>query len=285
MRERKLGRHSPLEAVRSVVGKIEQRRSERVHLTIPILVAGLDEGSFSEETRTVVVNRDGARIILRQPVRAEDTVRIFNLENNSEADFRIVGPTSFSTDQGIEWGVECLKEGVNIWGVDFPPPPGGADAFALLECLKCHKKFFWPLTSMEIEVLQTTGVIHNFCDSCGEQTSWAFEDVNLRPKAPPGSALAAARPQEERRSGKRSVAKVPILVRDRKGKVEVTKTENMSKGDFAAVLAMDLAPGDIVTVVCPYTASGKNVERKGKVLRRESAPISGRRFYAFCYTA
>src|SRR5690348_5858771 len=103
------------------MGSHGQRRSDRIRMAIPILVAGRDPsaGEFAEETRTLVVNRGGTLILLKHPLHADDPLRIFNLISDAAADFRVVGPTSEVTSEGTEWGVEYLKDGVNIWGIDF----------------------------------------------------------------------------------------------------------------------------------------------------------------------
>ena len=71
----------------------EKRNTERILLTIPIRVSafGGSDGGFSEETYTVEINRDGARIALKHRVEPGDTLRIANMENLREADFRVVG--------------------------------------------------------------------------------------------------------------------------------------------------------------------------------------------------
>jgi len=259
-------------------------------LTIPIMVAGFDPSGqeFAEETRTLVANREGALIALKHALAPESTIRIINLQNDAAANFRVVGPTRLDTAQGTEWGVECLREDMNIWGIDFPARSEDASkASALLECQACHKKFFWPVTLIETEVLGSTGIIQNFCDNCRQPTPWTFADVNRRPQQiSPSSAdspSGAPPPGQDRREAKRLLMKVPVLVRNKKGELEIAKTENMSPGNLAVVLVMDLAVGDSVTIVCPYTLTGRNLERTAEVLRRETLTSQGRRLYGMRY--
>ncbi len=70
-------------------------------LSLPILVAGLDPAGqeFTEETRTLVVNREGALILLQHALAPEETIRIINLQNDAAANFRVVGPTRLATPQ------------------------------------------------------------------------------------------------------------------------------------------------------------------------------------------
>lgn len=272
----------------------EQRRTERLLLTIPIRVIGFDAetGEFSEDTHTLVVNRAGARIALTHRVVAEDTIRIINLENYNEADFRVVGPTRLAGTEVAEWGVECAEPGRNVWGIELPPPLAaeGSEAGALLECRVCHTQGLWPVTLMDVEVLDSTGIVQRLCDQCGKPTYWTYADVTRRPREFPPSELAAPAPRvvkvkkaTEKRTDKRLGMKLPILVRNQKGEEEKTKTENVSKGGFAVSLAMELTEGDVVTVVCPYTPGGQDIEQKAEVRRRAKFPFGGMRLYGFRY--
>jgi hypothetical protein len=269
------------------MNQTEQRKTERLLLRIPVRVMGFETttGEFSEDTYTVVVNRTGARIALRRRVSVNDTLRIINLENYSEADFRIVAPTGWAGSEINEWGVECLEPGRNIWGIEFTAPLAG-EAGALIECQDCRKQAFWALTPMEVEVLDTTGLVQRHCSQCGKPTAWMHADVTRRPKEFPPSEVFAARPQsaeaekeKEKRRNKRLGMKLPILVRGPFGQEEITKTENLSKGGLAVSLAMDLAVGDIVRVVYPYSPGGESIEQKAEVRRRAMYAFGGRRLY------
>jgi len=268
----------------------EQRRSERILLSIPIRVIGMDAsaGEFTEETKTLVVNRGGARIALQHRVAADDAIRIINLENYSEADFRVVGPTLLSGQEAAEWGVECTDPGRNIWGIELSSPLSseGSEAGALLECRACHAQGFWPLTLMEVEVLNSTGVINRTCTKCNKTTYWTYADVTRRPREFPPSEPVAPAPREadvkkgiEKRRYKRMTLKLPIMVRNQRGEEEVTKTEDISKGGLAVSLAMDLVEGDILSIVCPYTPGSQDIPQKGEVRRRAKFPFGGKRLY------
>lgn len=269
----------------------EQRRSERIRVSIPIMVAGLDPSGaeFSEETRTAIVNREGALILLKHSLAPQQNIRIINLQSEAAADFRIVGPTRLATDEGTEWGVEYLKAGMEIWGVDFPfrPEEKQGQASALLECLTCHKKYFWPLTLVEIEVLESTGIIENFCNACVKSTSWVYADASRRPPQATSSVGVTSLPKAqsgiERRENRRLLLRLPVLVRNHKGEREEGKTENLSHADLAVALALDLAVGEFINVICPLTTSGKNLERSARVMRKDKFSAKDRKLYGMRY--
>ena len=262
-------------------------------LSIPIRVMGTDltGEAFTEDTNTLVINQAGARISLKARVVTDDSIRIINLDNYSEADFRIVGPTLLSEGAVAEWGVECSEPGRNIWGIELPPPLSreGPDAGALLECRACKSRGFWPVTLMEVEVLNSTGVINRACTKCGKTTYWTYLDVNLRPRAFSPSEPVAPAPKEaevkkkiEKRQDKRMGMKLPVFVRNVAGEEETAKSENISKGGLAVSLAMDLKVGDQIEVICPYTGS-QDIPQKGEVRQRATFDFGGKRMYGIRY--
>ena len=77
---------------------------------------------------------------------------------------------------------------------------------------------------------------------------------------------------------------MPVLVRKPTGEEQTSKTENVSLGGFAAVLSMDLRPGERVTFVCPYNSNGQNIEQEAEC--RWGAPVTpggAKRIYGFRY--
>ncbi len=268
----------------------EKRNSERLVLSVPIRVMGsdLDGEEFKEDTHTTVVNRTGGRIVLKRRMAGGEAVRVVNLENYNEADFRLVGRLTPPEAESGEWGVDCLESGRTIWAIDLPPPlpAGGAEGGALLECRACHQQGFLAASLTELDVLESSGIIVRDCNKCGKPTYWTFGEVTRRPHqfppsepvAPPARKVAAPK-EVEKRVHKRMAIKLPIKVRNQKGEEDVTKTENVSKGGYGASLWFDLAEGEQVAVLCPYTEGGPNIEQKAEVRRRAKFDFGGRRYY------
>jgi hypothetical protein len=265
-------------------------------LAIPVrvLAFGGSGGDFSEDTFTVQVNRAGARIVLKHRVAPGDDLRIINLQNLAEADFRVIGPTRLDRGQVAEWGVECLDSSRSIWGIDFPAPFPGEDARAgaLMVCRGCGREVLSVLSLMEVEILEAIGSLNRLCDQCGELSCWVYADITRRPQAQPG-APEPAPPTEpppayepggiERRAHKRLPIKLPVVVRNHKGEQEISKTENVSKGGFAVCLGLMLAVGEVVRVVCPYTEDAHNMEQKAEVRRRANFTPGQRWLYGMRY--
>lgn len=276
------------------MAEAERRVSERLSLRIPIHVMGFGtaDGDFTEDTETMVINRTGARIVLKHHVAADDTLRIVNLESHAEADFRVVGPTRLQGEEVSEWGVECTEKDRNLWGIRLPPPlpQVGPDAGALLECRACHAQGFWPVTLMEVEVLDSTGEIVRACSPCAKNTYWTYADITRRPREFSPSEPSAPKPREaeirrivEKRKLKRIGLKLPIFVRNKNGETEISKTENLSKGGLAVQLAMELHVGDVVSIECPYTSGTEDILQKAEVRYRATFSLSDRRIYGLRY--
>jgi PilZ domain-containing protein len=270
----------------------EQRRSQRLRLRIPIRVIGfaLGKDHFSEDTVTVEVNREGALIKLNQKVVPKSDVRIINLESYKEADFHVVGPSRMEAGQISEWGVEYIDKRHNIWGMDFPAISNFEEQEGvLLECRACHKQELKMVSQMEVDALNSTGILAFPCDNCKKLTYWNYADPARRPAVLPPADLVSPpdAPKDEKgiekRIAKRMGMKMAILVRNAKGVEEITKTEDVSKGGVAVALSMDLAVGDLVTIVCPYSGQGQRFDQKADVRRRASFTFNDRRIYGFRY--
>jgi hypothetical protein len=217
-----------------------RRRTERLLLSIPVRVEGFGVSGqkFSENTRTVIINRHGASIQLKQPVTPGLTLTISNLMANRGAEFRVVGPTQPRSDEGGEWGVECKDEKRNIWGIDFPPVQDEeSSCSALLECRRCHNVALTPLSLVENDVLSASGLLTKECQTCGRPTPWGYNEKQVA-IPPPGQEpepsikeiIEPPRPDSTRRSHLRVALRLPIRVRSYYGAEEVGKTENVSKG-------------------------------------------------------
>lgn len=274
----------------------EKRNTERILLTIPIRVTafGGSAGGFSEETYTVEINRAGARIALGHRVETGDTLRIVNLENGREADFRVVGPSRVEEGGTGDWGVVCLDADRCLWDIQFSPPLNvqASEAGALLKCGDCGAQSFCNLRAWEIEILES-GPLQRFCEKCGAPTNWQYANHHVGieagrppeppPKPEPPTTKLPPGTWANKRAFKRLAMKLPILVRDKKGGQELSKTECLSKGGLAVSLGLKLEVGDIVAVFCPYCEGGQNFEQKAEVRSRVTFFHGERWIYGLSY--
>jgi hypothetical protein len=257
-------------------------------------VYGFDSarGEFFEDVSLRIVTATGACVSLQHEVYADDILRIVNWETYTEADFRVVGPTKMEGTRVAEWAVESLHKDRSIWSGEAPSSPREGvetDAGITLQCRACDQIMPRIITRMEVEALDSTGIIAVNCDHCNKATYWTYAEPERRPKAYPPFPAVAPPPRVERvkkvvntRAHKRLKLNMPILVRDKQGKEEVAHTENVSVGGFAAILSLDLAVGEKLNYICPYACGGQQIEQQAEC--RWSAPASPggvQRIYGF----
>jgi PilZ domain len=254
----------------------QRRHSERVLLRIPIEVKGKDgEGKvFKEVTSTLVINRDGARITLKQSVRPDDRITITNLLNRTSCPFRVVGQGGKSLGEGPEWGVECLEANLGFWGIEFPDtigrrglkPQAQEIVDALIECSICHFRELAQLRMVQFRMLSERSSLTRNCIQCTAATEWRFSSVD----GDGAKAASVPGPDREkpssggadRRRAKRMMVKLPVRIRLINGREEVTRTENLSKTGVCFISESAMTVGQALNLTVGYEP-GKNESEIG----------------------
>ena len=283
----------PVTSAKGSLKEVEQRRSERLLITVPIRVEGMDRNGekFTEETRTIVINRQGARIYLKRMVAAGALLLITTVVGRRSAKFRVVGPTEPPSDGGGEWGIECQDSNSNVWGIGFPPPAVVEGmCTALLECRRCHAVKLSHLSMVEHEVLGTSGLLVKECEACGRSTSWGYKEPSM-PLAvedagsafPSPESLADLQAGSSRRNHNRVALKLPMRLRSFSGTEEYTRSENVSRGGVCFITDRNYEVGEVVLVTCPFEKTGQNIEVRGQVVRRREMQGTGRKIYGVRY--
>jgi len=284
---------TPVTSPRASLREVERRRSERLLITVPIRVEGMDRDGekFSEDTRTLLINRQGARICLKRVVSAGAILQITTAVGRRSAKFRIVGPTQPPSGEGGEWGVECLGSNCELWGIGFPPPSSAEGiCTALIECLRCHAVMLSHLSMVEHEVLGTSGLLVRQCEACGRSTSWSYREPSIPFMADSTGAgmtnsdsLIEHQAGPTRRIHRRVALQLPIRVRSFYGAEEFTRSENISRGGVCFLSERKYEVGEVILVTCPYEKSGDNIEVRGQVVRRREMQGTERCIYGVSY--
>jgi hypothetical protein len=101
---------------------VNQRRSQRVLLAVPMEVSGkrADKTSFAEATRTIIVNSHGALMQLKEPVKSG---QILTLKNDATGEqINVTAVDVFSGQEGVpEVAIEFCEPCPRFWRVTFPP--------------------------------------------------------------------------------------------------------------------------------------------------------------------
>jgi hypothetical protein len=273
------------------MSEANRRRSDRLQLTIPLRMKGLDSAGLAFEipVHTTSLNRHGARIYSTRALSPGQVLRLANPLRKREAEFRVVGRVSPPQEHGGEWGVECCNLDVNIWGINFPKEIEEGEAKALLECHICHEVAITRLSLVEVDVLETSGILSKHCKQCDANTPWGYPEKQLTMAAPPDEyaapedAKGVATPRRERREHRRIPLQLPVRIRDYHGGVEVTKTEDVSKGGFCYISEKNYYAGEGLLTMCPYSPNGENIESRSMVVRCQLIPGSTRKTYGIHY--
>lgn len=230
-----------------------------------------------EDAHAIEISQAGVRIPLKRRVSPGDILRIVNLRNQSEAEFRVLGPNRLDRGHFVEWGAACLDQNRNIWGIEFSPPiPSvNSQAGALLRCGECASEKLAILSLADLEALDTAGTTRLPCAQCARDSTWAYAHDLYRSQQAPSSEIIATPLASnklvagvEKRSVKRMALKLPILVETDKGLREIRRTESVSKDGVAVLLGILLAVGESLKVESPYTGNGHRPKQMTEVRRR-----------------
>ena len=263
---------------------VGRRRTDRVLAPLRIRVLGNDaQGvSFAEETVTISFNQQGARISLTHSLLPDDIVLIKNLKNGIEDEFRVVGGLQEVFGNRREWGVEALNPNTEIWGVKFSAPAEGTQPKILIECAACGRAEQATVSSIEYQVLLSTGLISRHCDRCGETTRWK-PSAQAATAEPEAAGVKTVPPQSERRKTRRLRLTMCLRVRDSWGVVDIAQTRDVSKAGLGFVSSQRFQVGEDVYITLPFASHQVPVETKGKIVW--SAESSGKRLYGIRYVA
>lgn len=108
---------------------VASRRSTRIYLSLPIVIQGKDaqQKAFREDTRTLIVNRHGARLITSQQLVVGAEILVENPALRSMVKANVVWVSARQDTTGRrEAGIQ-LAESRNIWGIEFPSDDWSTD--------------------------------------------------------------------------------------------------------------------------------------------------------------
>lgn len=161
----------------------KERRSPRLAYPTRIRVIGQDTSgrSFFEDTATLVVNREGARIHLTKDPDPRKDIFILSFQTDEGGRFRVVGERGEAEGLYKSWGVELVKApqkmkvAQSIWGIEFPtlePDEKGA-VRVMLECEACHTRERLYLEENQVDTIIEAGGLHRECRVCKLPRVWA----------------------------------------------------------------------------------------------------------------
>jgi len=264
------------------------RRSDRVFLELDIVVTGCDLSGreFVERTQTLVLSRQGAKILSRHQLVPQQEVIIRCLKTSKEAVACVVG-TIGETPERYYYGIATLDPEFNLWDIEFPPLPESeaAGSKTLLECLGCHKLEVVCLDVFELEVLVASQRLQRYCERCANSSVWkqASEKdaqklaAEAAPPAPPPPRI-----QNDRKYSRIQI-KVDACLRLPGRAEEIVPSENASRGGIRFRSKMQLQVGATVEVAAPYAQGGVNIFVPARIAYSEKTTDAGVSAYGVCY--
>ncbi len=265
--------------------KENTRSSDRIYLELPIVLTGTDRKGqkFVEETRTLVVARNGAKIISRHILVPDQKLRIRCVKTGRESDLRVSGPIGGEAEE-YHYGIEVLESGADFWGIDFPLPSAAERAASrlLLECTQCHSQEVVYLDVFELEVLLANECLARPCKRCAATSMWITPTPANEQVAKNEKVLFARHSIHDRKDPRVSL-KVDACIRHPVYGDEVVATENVSRGGFRFRSSKDYPVATLLEAALPYVPGAANIFAPVRVVYREDPPIQGRRAYGVAY--
>lgn len=271
------------------------RRSDRISLAVPIEVRGTDAAgvSFVEKTRTQVISRYGALILLRHRMAPDRKIILRCVGTGVEAPGRVTAEVG-KDNEGYWYGVEVPDPEVNLWAVDFPTAAESelAAARLLLECMRCQASEVAYLTLLDVEIFAKHKSISRPCRRCNDVTLWAEAQLRhllpvpgpLTVDAPAGQETPEAPPrtENERFEGRIQLSLKGCVKTDQYGEEPVT-TENVSETGACFKSAKRYPGGATVAVAIPYSPGRANVFVLARITWSRYRAAEKRTVYGLCY--
>jgi hypothetical protein len=265
------------------------RRSDRVSLTLLLEASGEDAHgkSFTDPTRTLLINQTGAVIVLERELKTGQKVRLKRkspLESHREADVRVVG--QFGREkEGFLYGVEILDPQKDLWGIEFPPIANSEEAVArmLLECSYCRGREVVYLNELDLRGFESNRGIARHCKVCGVPSIWTqapHEDEKkltsraARARRDQRDVLPDGGEQRERQR-LRMKTRLTACIRQAGADDELAVCEDISPIGMCFRSKRRFDADASIDVAVPYAPDSANIFLPARIVYSEEMPKAG----------
>jgi hypothetical protein len=267
----------------------QPRRTDRVSLTLFLEISGKDSSGleFSDSSKTLLINRNGAVIVFERSLLPEQIIHVRRKtpgEAHREADVRVVGEFGRQKD-GFLYGIEILDANADLWGVDFPQPSESTEAVArmLLQCTYCHAREVVYLNEIELHGFETNRGIARHCKTCGVPSIWTQAPHEDQDKLTGrGTRLgtetqADVPPDGEQRERKRMRFKTRLTACIRQSGVddELAVCEDISPLGMCFRSKRRYETDALIDVAVPYSPEAANIFLPARIVYSEKLPKAG----------
>lgn len=266
------------------------RRSDRVSLTLLLEASGTDSKGqeFKEPAQTLLINSTGGLVLLDRDVAPEQQLRLKRAaanESHREGTARVVGQFGWQKE-GFLYGIELL-DGVDLWGVEFPPVAESVEAVArmLVECTYCRRREVAYLNDMELRGFEMNRGIARHCSACGVPSIWTqapHENEKKRParasRAKRGEDAHAAVPasgEQRQRQRMRLQTRLTACIRQPNTDDELAVCEDISPIGLCFRSKRRYDADSQILVAVPYAHDSANIFVPARVVYAEEIPKAG----------
>jgi hypothetical protein len=255
------------------------RPKDRVAIALELEVSGcaIDGRDFMDRSRTRIISRGGAAIVINRRLAPQQTVTIRREGSEQDAEARVIGHLGREPRGGEIYGIALIGAASSFWGIDFPAEEAEETLVKmLLECPRCHTRQMVGLSQLEFDVFEAKGHLSRSCSKCHDATLWRQAAYGVPPESPtgdsppaerlPSSQPASAPPAPAARNRRRHARvktglKGCILFYAQETLIEVT---DMSRSGIRFHSNRSFAQGLLVRVAVPYTPGAANILVSGR---------------------
>jgi PilZ domain len=269
----------------------QPRRTDRVSLTLFLDISGKDSNGedFSEPSKTLLINRNGAVIVFERSLVPEQIVHVRRRapgEAYREADARVVGEFGRQKD-GFLYGIELTDANADLWGVDFPQASESSEAVArmLLQCTYCHAREVVYLNEIELHGFETNRGIARHCKTCGIPSIWTQAPHEDKDKLTArgtrtrrgAETQANVPPEGDQRERKRMRFKTRLTACIRQPGVddELAVCEDISPLGMCFRSKRRYETDALIDVAVPYSPEAANIFLPARIVYSEKLPKAG----------
>ncbi|MGH9683328.1 MAG: PilZ domain-containing protein [Candidatus Acidiferrales bacterium] len=267
------------------------RRTDRVSLTLLLEVSGTDVHGheFKQASRTLLINRAGAVIVLDRELKADQQVHVrrqASQEAHREGTVRVVG--QFGREkEGYLYGIEIGDAEKDLWGIEFPAAAESEEAVArmLLECSYCRSREVIYLNELELRGFETNRGIARHCKVCGVPSIWAQapheDEKKVASRGPRGGRVRESQdevsPQDEQRERHRVRIKTRLTacIRQAGTDDELAVCEDISPVGMCFRSKRRYDPDARIQVAVPYAPNAANIFLPARIIYSEEMPKAG----------
>jgi len=247
---------------------MKPRRSDRVSISIPVEIAGIDRGGhrFALLARTCFISRYGASVLLQRKLDPDQKITISHIQRKVETPARVIGQIGIEAE-GQVYAVALTGPRLDFWGVRFPENDSEPIAQVLLECTGCETCTVVPLNELELAVFKANDKLFLECQQCKKVTFWkeVLEERSATESPDPEKGL------KNRRKYPRLKIKLVACIRLHNSSDDVVLVVDASKGGIRFRSQKSYSISEWVQVSVPYTPGTANIFTQGLIAWRRAS--------------